>query len=98
MNTEIIDYLKELAKKEFFAINFINTALSIVIIICAIISLRTGATDVLYTIMFSMATVLLGTNSYKCFKRGYKSGWAFAVIGVIFLGISALCIVSLVMN
>lgn len=97
MNTEIIDYIRELAKKEFFIVNFLNTVFGVVIIICSVISLRTGATDVLYTIMFSSATLLLGTNSYKCFKRGSKNGWVFAAIGVIFLGMTALCIVSLVM-
>lgn len=98
MNTEIFDYIKELSKKEFFFVNLIDSILGIVIIISSIVSLKTGASILIYTIMFACATLLLGLNSYKCFKRHSKNGWIFAVLSVIFLFVTALCITSLVIG
>lgn len=95
MNTEIIDYLKTLAKKEFFIVSLADLVFSLTIIVCGVISLRTGATTLLYTIMFACATALLGFNSYKCFKRGSKNGWVFAFVGVCFAGITGICIYAL---
>jgi len=69
---------------------------SVVIIICGAISLATGATTLLYTIMFACATALLGLNSYKCFKRGSKNGWVFAVLGVVFATVTGICIYALI--
>ena len=96
MNTELIDYLKTLAKREFFFVSLADIVFSSIIIICGIISLRTGATTLLYTIMFACATTLLGFNSYRCFKRGSKNGWVFAVIGVAFAAITGICIYALI--
>lgn len=96
MNTELIDYLKTLAKREFFFVSLADIVFSTIIIICGIISLRTGATTLLYTIMFACATTLLGFNSYRCFKRGSKNGWVFAIIGVGFATITGICIYALI--
>ncbi|MCR5686503.1 MAG: hypothetical protein K6G58_00520 [Lachnospiraceae bacterium] len=96
MNTEIIDYLKTLAKKEFFFVNLADMLFSAVIIICGIISLRTGATMVLYTIMFACAAALLGMNSYKCFRRRSKNGWVFAVLAAAFAALAAFGIYAVV--
>ena len=96
MNTELIDYLKTLAKREFFFVSLADIVFSSIIIICGIISLRTGATTLLYAIMFACATALLGFNSYRCFKRGSKNGWVFAVIGVAFAAITGICIYALI--
>ena len=96
MNTEIIDYLKTLAKKEFFFISIANMVFSVVIIICGVISLTMGASVLLYAIMFACATVTLSTNSYKCFKRGSKNGPVFAVFAVGFATITGICIYSLI--
>ena len=96
MNTEIIDYIKTLAKREFFFVSLADVFFSAVIIICGIISLRTGATTLLYTIMFACATALLGFNSYRCFKRGSKNGLVFALIGVVFLVITGICLYALI--
>ena len=92
MNTEIFDYLKALSKKEFFFVNLIDSLLGIGIIVAAVISMRNGATMPLYAAMFAMATVMLILNSYKCFKRKSKNGWVFALMGVIFLGITGLAV------
>ena len=96
MNTELIDYLKTLAKREFFLISVADLFFSTVIIICGVISLRTGATTLLYTIMFACATALLALNSYKCFRRGSKNGWVFAVLGVAFATITGICVYALI--
>ena len=96
MNTEIIDYLKTLSKREFFYASLADLVFSITIIICGVISLRTGASTLLYTIMFACATALLGFNSYKCFRRGSKNGWVFAVIGVAFATITGICVYALI--
>ena len=96
MNTELFDYLKTLAKREFFLISVADLFFSVMIIICSVISLRTGATVLLYTIMFSCATAILGLNSYKCFKRGSKNGWVFAVFGVAFAAVTGICMYSLI--
>ena len=96
MNTELIDYLKTLTKREFFFVSLADIVFSTIIIICGIISLRTGATTLLYTIMFACATTLLGFNSYRCFKRGSKNGWVFAIIGVGFATITGICIYALI--
>ncbi len=96
MNTELIDYLKTLAKREFFFISVADLFFSIMIIFCATISLRTGATVPLYTMMFACATAILGLNSYKCFKRGSKNGWVFAIFGVAFATITGICIYALI--
>ena len=96
MNTELIDYLKTLAKREFFFVSLADIVFSSIIIICGTISLRTGATTLLYTIMFACATILLEFNSYRCFKRGSKNGWVFAIIGVAFATITGICIYALI--
>ena len=95
MNTELFDYLKTLFKREFFFVSLTEIVLSMVIIICGTISLRTGSTTLLYTIMFTCATALLGLNSYRCFKRGSKNGWVFAVFGVAFAAVTGICMYSL---
>jgi len=96
MNTELIDYLKTLAKREFFFVSVVDMILSIVIIVCGTISLGMGASTLLYTIMFACATALLGLNSYKCFKRGSKNGIVFAVMGVAFATITGICVYALI--
>ena len=96
MNTEIIDYLKTLAKREFFFVSVADLFFSIMILICGTISLTMGATALLYTMMFACATCILGLNSYKCFKRGSKNGWVFAVLAVAFLGVTVICGYSLI--
>ena len=96
MNTEILDYLKTLAKKEFFFVNLDNMAFSVVIIICGTISLYGGANTLLYTIMFACATALLSFNGYKCFKRGSKNGMVFAALAVIFATITGICVYALI--
>lgn len=96
MNTEIIDYIKTLAKKEFFLVSVADLFFSLTIIVCGVISLRTGSTTLLYTIMFTCATALLGFNSYKCFKRGSKNGVVFAIFGVAFATITGICIYALI--
>lgn len=95
MNTEIFDYLKTLSKKEFFFVNFSNVVLSLVIIISAIITLNSGATIMIYAIMFGSSTLLLTLNSYKCFKRKSKNGWVFAVLAVAFAVITGIAIIAL---
>ncbi len=96
MNTEIIDYLKTLAKRELFFVSVADLLLSTVIIVCGVITLRTGATTVMYAIMFACATMLLALNSYKCFKRGSKNGWVFAALAVVFAGITGICVYALI--
>ena len=96
MNTELIEYLRTLTKEEFFFVSVADMIFSVVIIICGAISLATGATTLLYTIMFACATALLGLNSYKCFKRGSKNGWVFAVLGVVFATVTGICIYALI--
>ena len=96
MNTELIDYLKTLAKREFFLISVADLFFSIMIIISSIVSLRTGGTVILYTIMFACATAILGLNSYKCFKRGSKNGWVFAVFCLGFAAVTGICLSSLI--
>ncbi len=96
MNTEIIDYIKTLMKREFFLVSVADLFFSITIIVCGVISLRTGSTTLLYTIMFTCATALCGFNSYKCFRRGSKNGWVFAVFGVAFATITGICVYALI--
>ena len=96
MNTELIDYIKTLTKREFFYVSLADLVFSTVIIVCGIISLNTGATTLLYTIMFASATALLGFNSYKGFKKGSKNGWVFAVIGLGFMFITGVCMWALI--
>lgn len=96
MNTEIIDYLKTLSKKEFFFVNLADLLFSAVIIVCGVISLNTGASTLLYSIMFACATTLLGLNCYKCFKRGSKNGWVFAALTVVFATITGICLYALI--
>ncbi len=96
MNTEIIDYIRTLTKREFFYVSLADLVFSLVIIICGIISLRTGATTLLYTIMFACASALLGFNSYKGIRRGSKNGWVFAVLCIAFLFITGVCIWALI--
>lgn len=96
MNTEIFDYLKTLSKKDFFFVNFTNVLLSAVIIIAAIVSLNSGATILIYAIMFGSSTLMLALNSYKCFKRKSKNGWAFAVLAGAFAVITGIAIFALI--
>ena len=96
MNTEIIDYIRTLSKKEFFFVSLADLVLSVTILICGFISLRYGASTLLYMIMFACATALLAFNSYKCFKRGSKNGWVFAVLCVAFAAITGICVYALI--
>ena len=97
MNTELFDYIKALSKTEFFFVSVADLILSTIIIICGIISLTTGASSVLYAIMFACATVLLGLNSYKCFKRKSKNGIVFVVLATGFAFVTAICIYGVFM-
>ncbi|MCR5475664.1 MAG: hypothetical protein K6F28_10745 [Lachnospiraceae bacterium] len=92
MNTELFDYIKALSKTEFFYVSLTDLILSSVIIICGIISLTTGASSLLYAIMFACASTILGLNSYKCFKRGSKNGIVFVVLSAGFVFVTAICI------
>lgn len=83
MNTEIFDYFKKISKREYFFLNFINTCLSIIVIIAGVISLINGAGVMLYTIMFGCATIVLMLNAYKFLKRGSKNGWFLILFGLI---------------
>ena len=96
MNTEIIDYIKTLSKKEFFYVSLANLVFSITILVCGVISLSgmSGNDKVLQVIMFSCATALLALNSYKCFKRGSKNGIIFAILSVVFAAITVLSIIG----
>ena len=96
MNTEIFDYLKTLAKREFFFVSVTNLFCSLTIIVCGVISLRTGSGTLLYTIMFACATVIMWLNCYKCFKRESKNGIVFAVIGLAFATITGICAYALI--
>ena len=95
MNTELFDYLKTLAKREFFFVSVADLFFSIMILICGTISLLTGATVLLYTVMFACATCILGLNSYKCFRRGSKNGWVFTILAAAFLAVTVICAYSL---
>lgn len=95
MNTEIFDYFKSLAKEEFFLVNFLNTVLGILILILGVLSLRNGASDIYYAIMFASAAVMCGLNSYKGFKRKTRSAIFFAVAAMTFVGITVLFIVKM---
>ena len=96
MNTELFDYIKALSKTEFFYVSLADILFSTVIIVCGIISLSSGASMPLYTIMFACAAALLGFNSYKCFKRKSKNGWVFAILGGGFAVVTFLCIYALI--
>lgn len=95
MNTEIIDYLKTLARREFFMISVADLFFSIAIIVSGVISLTTGATPLLYTVMFACAGAILALNSYKCFKRRSKNGPVFAVLALLFVAVTGICLYSL---
>ncbi len=96
MNTELFDYIKSLSKTEFFFVSLADLVFSTVIIICGIISLSTGATMLLYLIMFACATALLGFNSYKCFKRKSKNGIVFAFLSTAFFVITCICLYAVI--
>ena len=95
MNTELFDYLKTLAKRDLFFVSVADLFLSTVIIVCGVITLRSGASTLMYAIMFACATMLLALNSYKCFRRRSKNGWVFATLAVIFAGITGICLYAL---
>lgn len=94
MNNEIFEYVKELSRKEFFVVNVINTVLSLVIILVAILCLRFETKGLLHAIMYFSAGALLATNSYKCFKRGSRNGWALVFIALVFITFAVLCLTT----
>ena len=96
MNTEIIDYIKTLSKKEFFYVSLANLIFSLTILVCGFISLSgmSGNEKILQVIMFACATALLALNSYKCFKRGSRNGWIFAILSVVFAVITVLSVLG----
>ncbi|MCR5301256.1 MAG: hypothetical protein K6E49_02320 [Lachnospiraceae bacterium] len=96
MNTELFDYIRTLAKREFFLLSVANMVFSVTIIVCGFISLRHGASTLMYMIMFSCATAMLGLNSFKCFKRGSKNGWVFAFLAVVFAVVTGICVYALI--
>ncbi len=95
MNTEIIDYLKTLAKRELFFVSVANLFLSAVIIVCGIFTFRSGASTLMYAVMFACATMVLALNSYKCFRRGSKNGPVFAALAVLLALITGICLYAL---
>ena len=96
MNTELLDYIKALSKREFFYVSLADLVFSITILICGFISLKGSPSTLLYMIMFACATALLALNSYKCFKRGSKNGWVFAGLCVAFAVITGICVYALI--
>lgn len=95
MNTEIFDYLKALSKKENFFANFLTTVCSIVVIVAGAISLISGASEMLYTIMFACASVIMIINSVRSIKRGEKSGYFFAIVALFLLAVTAVFVYAL---
>ena len=96
MNTEIIDYIRSLSKKEFFYVSVADLIFSITILVCGFIAFQYGSSLYTHMIMFGCATALMGCNSYKCFKRGSKNGWVFAGLGVVFAATTAMSIYFIV--
>ncbi len=96
MNTELFDYLKTLSKREFFYVSLADVVFSMIIIVCGIISLRTGATILLYAIMFASATAMLVANSYKGLKSGSKNGWVFAILAAAFAALTGICVYGVI--
>lgn len=95
MNTEIFDYLKALSQKDGFVINALNTMLSAVILIAGFLSVRYGATMLLYAIMFGCATGILMLNSYRRFRQKNKIAWVFAAMAICFGAVTAIAIRAL---
>lgn len=95
MNTEIFDYLKALSKKDFFFANFFSSVLSVIIIIAGLISVTSGTSILLYTIMFGCATCVLVLNAYKCYKRGSKNGVVFAIAALVMGAITVIGLIAM---
>lgn len=89
MNTEIFDYLKKLAQKEFFFVNLLNSVLGIIIIIMGILGLIDGVTVVMYAFMFAAGALMLLLNFYKGLRRGSKNKGIFLISALVFAAISA---------
>lgn len=98
MNTEVWDYLKNLSKKEYFAINLIDSILGVAIIVMGFVALNSGVTMQTYAIMFLCGAVMLILNAYKGFKRKNGNRWIFLFIGICFAAISGLFFAAWVLS
>ena len=90
MNTEIFDYFKELAKKEFFVINLIDSILGVVIIVMGITALNDGISELSYAIMFAAGATMFALNTVKGFKRKSKNRFIFLLLAVMFLMVAVM--------
>lgn len=95
MNTEVIDYFKNLAKKEFFFINLANSILGLAVIVLGLIALNEGVTNVTYAFMFGAGAIMLFLNFCKGLKKKGKNRWIFLASAIIFTLISIVFFISI---
>ena len=95
MNTEILDYFKQLSKKEYFWINFINMILSIAVIILGIVGLVDGLIPITYAFMFLTGAVMMLLNFHKGRKSHNKNSWIFFIGSMGFAALSVMFFIML---
>lgn len=95
MNTEIRDYIRELSKKEFFWVNFINMILGAAVILLGIIGIIEELTFVAYASMFLSGSIMMLLNFYKARKTGNKNVWMFLAGAIVFGAMSVWFLISL---
>lgn len=97
MNLEIIEYFKQLAKREFFFINLANSILGLAIIVLGFVALSEGVTPQTYAIMFGAGAIMFFLNFCKGVKKNGKNRWIFLACAIVFALISGVFVVSIMM-
>ncbi len=77
MKKETKAYIKNVVKNEFIFIDLINVVLGIAILVLAALSLFDSGSMLRFAIMFTLGTVLMALNGYKCLRKR-------SVLGVIY--------------
>lgn len=98
MYTEVIEFIKKIMQKEFFWIDFANTALSLVVIVTGIIGLASPRHVFMHALTFAAGSILLLLNSYKGFKNGNKNRWVFLAGSFVSLCVGIAFLVMMLMS
>jgi len=91
-----IDYLKTVAKEEFFLANLIIIVCSVTAIICGLFLMIYGPTDIFYAVMFGCASLVMGMNALKGHVRRNGYGQIFSVMSLVLLVIAGYFVYSLI--
>lgn len=82
MKNETKAYIKNVVKNRFFFIDLINVIIGVIILVLAAMSLF-GINMIGFAVMFTLGTVMMALNCYKCIKTKAVFGVAYGIFMLV---------------